>query len=86
MTADKTWILPHYLDVDRGWKRLHQLVYLAGVLAVVAACGTALVAVVAGMLVRNMTDVLWVRQNSLLYWGVVGVLLAWGEVRRKPAA
>jgi O-antigen ligase len=47
-----------------------------------AACGIALIAVVAGMIVRNMTDVLLVRQNALLYWGVVGVLLAWGVQRR----
>ena len=46
-----------------------------------AACGIALIAIVVGMLVRNMTDVLWVRQNALLYWGVVGVLLAWGRAR-----
>jgi len=39
------------------------------------ACGIALAAVLAGMLVRNMTDVLWVRQNALVYWGVVGTLL-----------
>jgi len=43
-----------------------------------AACGMALIAVLAGMLTRNMTDVLFVRQNSLLFWGVTGVLLAWG--------
>jgi hypothetical protein len=41
-----------------------------------AVCGAALVTIVAGTLVRNMTDVLWVRQGALLYWGVVGVLLA----------
>jgi putative inorganic carbon (HCO3(-)) transporter len=41
-----------------------------------AACGMALLAVVAGMLVRNMTDSLLVRQNALLFWGVVGVLFA----------
>jgi len=43
-----------------------------------AACGIALIAVVAGMLVRNMTDTLFVRQNALLFWGVTGTLLAWG--------
>ena len=43
-----------------------------------AACGIALAAVVAGMLMRNMTDVLWVRQAALLYWGVTGALLGWG--------
>ncbi len=41
-----------------------------------AACGIALMAIVAGMLVRNMTDSLLVRQNALLFWGTVGVLLA----------
>ena len=45
----------------------------------VAACGIALLGVVAGMLVRNMTDFLLVRQNALLFWGVVGVLLALGS-------
>src|SRR5207302_9165874 len=52
----------------------------------VMACGIALVAIVAGMLIRNMTDVLWVRQNSLLYWGVIGVLLAWGRPRPPASA
>ena len=44
-----------------------------------AACGIALIGVLAGMGARNMTDVLLVRQNSLLFWSVIGVLLAWGE-------
>jgi O-antigen ligase len=43
-----------------------------------AACGMALIAVVAGMAVRNATDTLLVRQNALLFWGLVGVLLALG--------
>jgi O-antigen ligase len=60
--------------VRQGWR----LVIDRGDAA--AACGIAIIAVVAGMLMRNMTDVLWVRQNSLLYWGVIGVLLAWGTV------
>jgi hypothetical protein len=30
------------------------------------------------MLVRNMTDVLWVRQAALLYWGTAGFLLGYG--------
>jgi O-antigen ligase len=47
-----------------------------------AACGIALVAVVTGMATRNMTDTLLVRQNALFYWGVVGVLLAWGAKYR----
>ncbi|HZN85440.1 MAG TPA: O-antigen ligase family protein [Burkholderiales bacterium] len=39
------------------------------------ACGIALIGVVAGMVVRNMTDTLFVRQNSLFFWGMAGVLL-----------
>jgi O-antigen ligase len=46
--------------------------------AAAAACGMALIAVLAGMLTRNMTDMLFVRQNALLFWGVTGILLAWG--------
>jgi O-antigen ligase len=48
---------------------------------VAAACGIALIAVVAGMLVRNMTDILWLRQNSLLFWGITGVLLGLGQAQ-----
>jgi O-antigen ligase len=47
----------------------------------VAISGAIIIAVVAGMLIRNMTDMLWVRQNSLLYWGVMGALFAWGGAR-----
>jgi O-antigen ligase len=43
-----------------------------------AACGMAMIAVVAGMVVRNATDTLLVRQNALLFWGTIGVLLALG--------
>jgi O-antigen ligase len=46
--------------------------------ALAAACGIALLGVVGGMLIRNMTDTLWVRHNALAYWAVLGVLLAWG--------
>ena len=52
--------------------------FAADISPATAACGMALIAVLAGMLTRNMTDVLFVRQNSLLFWGVTGVLLAWG--------
>lgn len=45
------------------------------------ACGLAVIAVVAGMVVRNMTDTLFLRQNALLFWGVVGVLLTLGSRR-----
>jgi len=40
------------------------------------AAGIAIVSVLAGMVVRNLTDVLLVRQNALLYWSALGVLLA----------
>jgi O-antigen ligase len=52
------------------------------------ACGVALAAVVAGMLVRNMTDMLWIRQNAILYWGVAGTLLGLAAAFRAtpPAA
>jgi O-antigen ligase len=46
------------------------------------ACGLAVIGVVAGMAIRNMTDTLWVRQNALLYWSVLGVLFA---LARRPA-
>ena len=53
--------------------------------AAAAACGIALLAVLAGMVVRNSTDTLLVRQNALLYWSVVGVLLAWGRQAREQS-
>jgi len=62
-----------YLTARSGWR--HATAHNA----VTAACGIAIFAVVLGMLMRNMTDVLWVRQNALLYWGVVGLLLSWGK-------
>jgi len=46
-----------------------------------AACGLIVTGIVAGMLIRNMTDTLWARQNALLYWGVLGLMLAWGRAR-----
>jgi O-antigen ligase len=49
-----------------------------------AACGVALCGIVTGVLVRNMTDTLLVRQNALLFWATVGVLLAWGARAREP--
>lgn len=51
-----------------------------------AACGMALMAVVAGMLVRNMTDTLFVRQSSLLFWGVAGTLLGLAVLPGKRSA
>jgi O-antigen ligase len=68
-----------YLTARFGWQ------HAASRNANTAACGIALFAVVLGMLMRNMTDVLWVRQNALLYWGVVSLLLAWGPYRVPPA-
>ena len=42
------------------------------------ACGAALIAVVIGMAIRNMTDLVTLRHVALAYWGVAGVLMAWG--------
>jgi O-antigen ligase len=64
-----------YLTLRAGWRLTLSTEDAA------AACGVALVAVVLGMVMRNMTDVLWVRQNALLYWGIVGTLLALGTAR-----
>jgi O-antigen ligase len=51
---------------------------------VAAACGIALIAVVAGMLVRNMTDILWLRGNALFFWGIAGILLGYaGQPRAR---
>lgn len=47
-----------------------------------AACGLALLGLMAGMLVRNMTDTLLVRQNALFFWALVGFLLGWIQLRR----
>jgi O-antigen ligase len=46
--------------------------------ALARACGAALVAVVAGMVARNFTDDVWVRQSALLYWVVCGTLAGIG--------
>jgi O-antigen ligase len=43
------------------------------------ACGIALITVLVGVVIRNLTDTLLVRQNALFFWGLVGVLLAWGR-------
>jgi O-antigen ligase len=51
-----------------------------------AALGMALLGVLAGMVIRNLTDTLLVRQNALLFWGVMGVLLAWGGRRLRGHA
>ncbi len=45
----------------------------------VMACGITLVTLVVGVVIRNLTDTLLVRQNALFFWGAVGVLLAWGR-------
>jgi exopolysaccharide production protein ExoQ len=52
-----------------GWRLTHDADEAA------VACGIALLTVVAGMVVRNTTDTLLVRQNALLFWGVTGMLL-----------
>jgi O-antigen ligase len=88
-----------FLDtaLQLGWTGLALLALLLGWTArlgwqlvrspneVAFACGFALLAVLAGMVIRNMTDVLWVRQSALLYWGTVGVLLAWGRRAAAPS-
>ncbi len=51
-----------------------------------AACGIALLGVLAGMLTRNMVDTLLVRQNALLFWGVTGVLLGLAEKRWRASS
>lgn len=48
---------------------------------VAAACGMALIAIVAGMLIRNMTDILWLRQNALFFWGTAGALLGYAHAQ-----
>ena len=70
------------LTLRQGWRLAHSEN------AIAVACGAALIAVVLGMVMRNMTDYLWVRQNALLYWGIVGVLLGLGTVHaaRDPTA
>lgn len=50
-----------------------------------AACGMAALAVLAGMVMRNMTDTLLVRQNALLFWGSIGVLLGLTQGLRSRA-
>jgi O-antigen ligase len=51
--------------------------------AAAAAWGTALVAIVTGMLIRNVTDTLLIRQNALLYWGVAALLLGSSAARAR---
>jgi ADP-heptose:LPS heptosyltransferase/O-antigen ligase len=63
--------------VREGWRMARSSDDLA------AACGLAVLAIAAGMVIRNVTDTLWVRQNALLYWGVLGILFAWSQ--RPPA-
>jgi O-antigen ligase len=69
-----------FLALRHGWR----LVFSEDGAA--AACGVAVFVVVVGMVMRNMTDVLWVRQNALLYWGIVGTLLAVGAARSHLAS
>jgi O-antigen ligase len=51
-----------------------------------AACGIVLIALLAGVMVRNLTDVLLVRQSALLFWGEVGALLGIAASRAAPRA
>jgi len=43
--------------------------------------GAAILAIVLGMLVRNFTDVLWVRGSALLFWGALGVVFGWAQAQ-----
>lgn len=43
--------------------------------------GAAILAIVLGMLVRNFTDVLWVRGSALLFWGALGVVFGWAHAQ-----
>jgi O-antigen ligase len=52
---------------------------------VARACGTALVALVAGTVTRNLSDDLWVRQNALLFWIVAAALAGLAQRRLRPA-
>lgn len=49
----------------------------------VAAASLALLGLVAGMIARNMTDTLLVRQNSLFFWSALGLLLGWMHARAR---
>lgn len=46
------------------------------------ACGLALLGLITGMVVRNMTDILLVRQSALFFWTSVGFLLGWIRLSR----
>jgi O-antigen ligase len=52
----------------------------------VLACGITLIAILVGVIIRNLTDTLLVRQNALFFWGAVGALLAWGRQRSARAS
>jgi O-antigen ligase len=47
------------------------------------ACGAAMLAIILGMMARNMTDVVWLRHPALAYWSALGVLMAWGWKQQK---
>ncbi|HMA87245.1 MAG TPA: O-antigen ligase family protein [Burkholderiales bacterium] len=63
----------------RGWRQAR------GADLAAAFTGAALIAVVAGMFLRNMTDTLLVRQNALLFWGVAALLLGLGAAQGRRA-
>ncbi len=50
------------------------------------ACGITLIAILVGVIIRNLTDTLLVRQNALFFWGAAGALLAWGRQRSGRAS
>jgi O-antigen ligase len=63
--------------VREGWRAVRDGADDASV-----ACGLALLGLVAGMVVRNMTDTLFVRQNALFFWAAVGILIGLIQQRR----
>jgi len=51
-----------------------------------AALGAAGLALVAGVVVKNLTDDFFVRQNALLFWSLTGAALGAASVREAPGA
>jgi hypothetical protein len=51
-----------------------------------AAIGAAGLALVAGMIVKNLADDFFVRQNALLFWALVGAGLGAAAARAERAA
>ncbi len=59
-----------YREFWRLYRARDERVYLLGI------CGIALIT---GVLAKNMTDDFFVRDNALLFWALVGMILGYGE-------